>query len=260
MKIDYTRKEAGSTLKIFVWKDMTALAEPVTVTADESPFTIPPDFTSHYEFEENLTDSVTNETTATVAPTNIDGTTTETAAYADGYTGKAVSFNGTTAEGVNYGTGINLGKVITDSKYTVAFRMKANAFTFGTAGVFINSGTKASENWLSAPFGSQTNGSTMIWSRKLPDSHLPLDSTGTMSVGKWHHVTVAVNGSDAALYIDGVKTGSGNVANTVSADTDTYLGVNFWDTPFNGLIDDLYIYNGATLTDEQIVNLYEATK
>lgn len=54
-------------------------------------------------------------------------------------------------------------------------------------------------------------------------------------------------------------TGSGSVADIVTDSTDTYLGVNFWDTPFNGLIDDLHIYNGTTLSDNQIMALYEVT-
>ena len=76
----------------------------------------------------------------------------------------------------------------------------------------------------------------------------------------WHQITIAADGTTALLYIDGVKVANGEVNNTVSDSTDTYLGVNFWDTPFNGLIDDLYIYNGTTLTDEQVTNLFEATK
>ena len=135
--------------------------------------------------------------------------------------------------------------------------MKANAFTQHTSGVFINSGTKSAENWLSAPFGYQTSGNTMIWSKGSGAYNDTIG--GKMTVDTWHHVAVTQNGSTATLYIDGVKAASGTASNTISADTETYLGVNFWDTPFNGLIDDLYIYNGTTLTDEQVMNLFEAT-
>ncbi|MCH5210540.1 MAG: family 43 glycosylhydrolase [Oscillospiraceae bacterium] len=252
-RIDYTRKEADSKLKVFVWSDLMPIAEHVKVTASENPYKMPDGYTSYFAFEDNLKDEVSS-VTGTVAATNIDGSTTAEASYADGFNGKAVSFTGAG------GTGINLGKVITNTKYTVAFRIKANAFTQYTSGVFVNSGTKASEDWMSAPFGSMMDGNTMIWSKRGSASHVSLDSSGTMMTGTWHHVAVAADGNNASLYIDGVKTGSGTVANVVTSDTNTYLGVNFWDTPFNGLIDELYIYNGKTLTDTEVTNLYEATK
>ena len=46
---------------------------------------------------------------------------------------------------------------------------------------------------------------------------------------------------------------------TVEKNTETYLGVNYWYTPFNGLSEDLYIYNGITLTDDQVTCLFEGT-
>lgn len=57
----------------------------------------------------------------------------------------------------------------------------------------------------------------------------------------------------------GPMTGGETVENTVDENIETYLGVNYWDTPFNGLIDDLYIYNGTTFTDEQAAELFEGT-
>ncbi len=263
MKIDYARKEADSTLKIFAWKDMEPVAESVTVTASENPYQIPTGYTSYYEFEDNLTDSVTSKDAVTAgwsdtlaAGSRITTAKSATAAYADGYKGKALSMTG------NGSDGVNLGKVITNGKYTVAFRMKANAFTFATSGIFINSGTGSSENWVSAPFGSQTEGNAAFWSNTASASPDHVQSSGgKFLAGTWHHVALAADGGTASMYIDGVKVvDKGAVINTISENTETYLGVNYWDTPFNGLIDDLYIYNGTTLTDEQITGLFEATK
>ncbi len=264
MKIDYARKDANSTLKIYAWKDMEPVAEPVTVTANENPYQVPTGFTSHYDFEDNLTDSVTSTNAVTAgwsdtlaAGSRITTAKSQTASYADGYNkGKALSMTG------NGSDGVNLGKVITNGKYTVAFRMKANAFTFATSGIFINSGTGSSENWVSAPFGSQTDGNAAFWSNIAAASPDHVQSTGgKFLAGTWHHVALAADGGTASMYIDGVKVvDKGAVINTVNENTETYLGINYWDTPFNGLIDDLYIYNGTTLTDEQVTNLFEATK
>lgn len=263
MKIDYARKEADSTLKIYAWKDMEPVAEPVTVTANENPYQIPTGYTSYYEFEDNLTDSVTSKDAVTAgwsdaldAGSRITTAKSQTASYADGYKGKALSMSG------NGSDGVNLGKVITNGKYTVAFRMKANAFTFATSGIFINSGTGSSENWVSAPFGSQTDGNAAFWSNTASASPDHVQSSGgKFLAGTWHHVALAADGGTASMYIDGVKVvDKGAVINTISENTETYIGINYWDTPFNGLIDDLYIYNGTTLTDEQITGLFEATK
>ncbi len=251
VEIEYTRQNSDAQMFILAYFGDKVAALPVEITQFENPYQVPTGFTSHYDFEENLTDSVTSTTTAAIVPTNIEGTTTASASYADGYKGKAVSFSGAG------GTGVNLGKVITNSKYTAAFWMKATTFTQHTSGVFINSGTGSSENWLSAPFGWQQSGNTMIWSK---NGETYKDVVGGSIDDAWHYITITVDGTTAALYIDGVKAASGEVNNTVSDSTDTYLGVNFWDTPFNGLIDDLYIYNGTTLTDAQVTNLFEATK
>ncbi len=258
VRFEYKRKSPNSTLKLFVWKGMNPTAEAVTVTATKSKYqyTIPEGYTSYFKFDGDLTDSKTSAQGTLTSEKITSGTAAPSvASYDNGYNGKAVKFTGAG------GYGINLGKVITNEKYTVAFRMKANVFTQHTSGIFINSGsTDPNENWLSAPFGSMTGGGTTIWSRKQPASHHTLEnSTGQMKTDTWHHIAIAVDGKNASLYIDGEKTGSGTVDNTVDANTETYLGVNYWDTPFNGLIDDLYIYNGITLTNEQVTGLFEAT-
>ena len=105
-------------------------------------------------------------------------------------------------------------------------------------------------------------GSTKIWSGKGSSSgvnRLSVESSITMKKNVWYQVAITADNGNAALYIDGVKAGTGGAANSINDNTQTYLGVNFWDTPFDGLIDDLYIYNGTTLTDEQVTNLFEAT-
>ncbi|MBQ8300612.1 MAG: family 43 glycosylhydrolase [Clostridia bacterium] len=253
--IDYTRAEDTSTLKLFVWNHMMPVAPVTEVKDTTSPYAMPEGYTSYFTFDEDLKDSLTEANGAFVA-TNIDGTapTFETAsALKDGYKGKAIEFTGANSYGVN------LGNVITNSKYTLAFRMKTNAFTAFTSGVFIDSGSKTDEKWVSAPFGYQSGGSTMIWS-KSGSTYLDIVSGTPTSADTWHQVVIAADGTTGSLYIDGALVASGSISDIVTTTTNTYLGVNYWDTPFNGLIDDMYIYNGTTLTSEQIENLYFATK
>ena len=88
---------------------------------------------------------------------------------------------------------------------------------------------------------------------------MSISSSGVLNTDTWHQVVIAADGGTASLYIDGAKMGTGTIADIITSDTVTYLGVNYWDTPFNGLIDEVYIYNGTTLDDTQVTNLYEAT-
>jgi len=80
------------------------------------------------------------------------------------------------------------------------------------------------------------------------------------SLMQWHHVVATVSGTTGTLYLDGSATGSGDVG-TIPANTlDVYLGMahpgrgaGFW---FNGIIDDVRIYNRA-LSPDDVAVLYE---
>ena len=81
-----------------------------------------------------------------------------------------------------------------------------------------------------------------------------------LPLGEWSHIAVTVDSSKVGmdpvlneevpntyhseLYINGEKIGEGPVAtSTFSGDSKVYLGINCWDPNFNGLIDDLKIYD-----------------
>ena len=76
-------------------------------------------------------------------------------------------------------------------------------------------------------------------------------------------ITAVVDNGNGILYYDGVEVGTieeGTVLPSVTADDRSfYLGVNAWDKPFAGLIDELYIYD-RSLTADDVKELYEATK
>ena len=251
--INYARKAENSTIKLYVWKDMTPIAPMTAVTETALPYTIPEGYTSYFPFDETLTDGIANGV-GVVVPKNIDGTSTSSPSYDEGYKGRAVKFTGSNSYGVK------LGNVVTKSDYTVSFRMKASAFTQFTSALFIDSGSKSNENWLSAPFGTQTGGGTMIWSNNSSNGHPSISSSATLTTDKWYMITLTAEGSKCTMYVDGVECASGSTVNTIGLGTNTYLGVNYWDTPFNGLIDELYIYDGTALTAEQVESLYFATQ
>ncbi|MGB6839304.1 MAG: LamG-like jellyroll fold domain-containing protein, partial [Microgenomates group bacterium] len=83
-------------------------------------------------------------------------------------------------------------------------------------------------------------------------------SMSGISTGTWYHVAGMYNGTTAKIYVDGVEgtpdsTYSGNINNTEGKNL--YIGRGYynsaWENPFNGLIDDVRIYNYAR-SEEQI--------
>ncbi len=228
-----------------------------TTDAEGNTPTLPdvelPEPTSKFEFEDNLTDSVTNADGTTVAEKITTGTATTAAQYDTGYgdNGKALKLTGDGSYGVS------LGNVITDRKYTVAFRMKANAFTACTAAIFIDSGDATTQKWVSAPIGWRNDNSQYlkVWSNN--GDFIDLISNFIPATDTWYYIVVAADGGTAKLYVNGKQVGNGSIADVITSDTTTYLGVNYWDPPFNGLIDDVYIYNGTTLSDAQVKKLCE---
>ena len=75
----------------------------------------------------------------------------------------------------------------------------------------------------------------------------------------WHHLAVTINGSTAVFYLDGaVRTGAtGTVANPTSGTQTLTIGrrSGTTDYPWNGLLDDVRIYNRA-LTPSEISSVY----
>ena len=76
---------------------------------------------------------------------------------------------------------------------------------------------------------------------------------------EWHHLVVVFNNSNALVFLDGEQKKSYGTINTPKNNTSIlYLGGSL-NRYFNGLIDDLRIYN-RVLSSEEIKLLYESTK
>ena len=77
--------------------------------------------------------------------------------------------------------------------------------------------------------------------------HLRVD--GFLTEGQWHHVAGTWDGLTQRLYIDGVEIAS-QALSGVLGDT-SHVMISSRDTPFNGMLDEVRIYNRA-LTQEEI--------
>jgi arabinan endo-1,5-alpha-L-arabinosidase len=78
----------------------------------------------------------------------------------------------------------------------------------------------------------------------------------TIKTGEWTHLAYTVDNGTIIVYVNGEEKFTGtdfsNIFTTTNANFS--LGVNYWDTPFQGLMDELRIYEGA-LTPTQVANL-----
>lgn len=215
---------------------------------------------AHYEFEDNLSDSTGNFSDGIVIGTKI-GETGGSVTYTDGVVGKAVYLDGA--------SGIQLpDNLIHSYKYSIAFWLKADQLTNYTPAFFGCVKNKTNE-WLSIPPGGLAafGGRFQIWSNYNNGSTWFDGLTNVnLEVGKWYHIAVVVNEGELSVYINGEKQALDtriNGQNSLQAlfpdlfsnkDAIFTIGVNYWDTPFKGLIDDLRIYSGV-LTDSEVLSL-----
>lgn len=243
VSIDYEKKDENNdnVIRIYVWDNLTPVTK--AVTASKS---VAESCTAHFAFDGTLENSVTGESAAITGNKSNAAATVENAqfenAHGDNCDDKAVVFTGADSYG------LNLGKVITKSDYTIMFDMKVNEFTFGTPGLFID--VDGGSKWVSAPIGWQTDGTAMIWSND--GSYLDCVTSHKSEAGKWYNVVISVSGGHARVYVDGKFVGDGKIADSITANTNTYLAVNYWDTPFNGSINNLYVYDGSALNEYSI--------
>jgi Beta-xylosidase len=199
-----------------------------------------------YDFEGNLTDSTGNQAAGTttgklVTDAPAAGATT---AYSDGRSGdKALQLDGASG-GVRLPDGL-----ITSDLYTVSMWLKPAALTNYTTAFF---GATGSDNWISfVPGGAAGINKAMLFNGE--PWYTKAQAKSLLPVNEWTNVAFSVDNGSVYLYINGELVHEGtdfpsvfNGPNSILA-----LGVNYWDTPYNGLIDDVRIYDIA-LTEEEI--------
>lgn len=172
--------------------------------------------------------------------------------YVDGIKGLAVKLDGT--------SGVRLpDNLITSNSYSISLWLKPSAFTDYTTAFF---GGASANAWISLVPSMAGTAKTRLWgdmggyfdSGEL-DSRIPLN--------QWTHLVLTVdgdNGNVLKIYKNGSLslTASGvPKVFTVAGETNEFaLGVNYWDTPFNGAIDELKIFAGAIDADT-VTTLYQ---
>lgn len=202
---------------------------------------------AYYPFDSTLQDESGNGESATVIGELIDqkgGTIT----FEDGKFGKSAYFNG--KSGLLLPNGM-----ISSNQYTVSVWLKPEALTSFSTAFF---GATASDNWISlVPSGhDHVDQDTLVWSgEQWYDARTGLK----IKEDEWTHIAFTVDDGEINVYVNGEKSFSGTDFPNVFTRTEAIftLGVNYWDTPYQGFIDELLIYNQVALSDKDIQTYYQ---
>ncbi|WP_400245873.1 glycoside hydrolase family 43 C-terminal domain-containing protein [Niallia sp. JL1B1071] len=201
--------------------------------------------TAYYDFNEGLADRSGNQADATVTGDRIHNTGGKIT-FEEGIVGNAAKFNG--ESGLKLADGL-----IASNKYSISLWMKPEEITEFTTTFF---GTRTENNWISLV--PNAHNVTKVWSHN-GDQWYDAVSDSIIQKNEWTHFGFTVNEGEAKVYINGEeKFSDGNfpdVFTTVNAQFS--LGVNYWDIPFKGLMDEVRVYDGLVLSANEMQSLFE---
>lgn len=233
------------------------------------------DLIAHYGFDGDTKNEVTGED-ATQTGQKFADAAGDTFTYEDGVNDKAlVMAKGNT-------DGFNLNVAAKSDSYTVSVWIKGDEINgFADPIVWYGGTNQSPEAWTGIWPGLQatwTHGGPVIGSNDSAgvragvhsDEIKIVESASSVNID-WHMITAVFDGENASLYYDGKLVGDTVLSYTDEAasehaeatipsvtgdDKSFYLGVNAWDVPFSGLVDELYIYDRA-LTADDVSELFE---
>ncbi len=223
---------------------MLLLVLALTVSAEDG-------LVAHYAFEKNLVDAAGNFSAGQPIGSRIGstiGVVTDQVGeqyaeveYVEGVEGFAAKFDGLT--GVLLPSGL-----IDGSTYSISLWINPEVLTQHTTTFF---GAVSGNSWISIVPDGPTTHFTMLWSGEKW-----FDATAGFTIPKneWTHFAATVDNGHVIVYINGEEkfneTGFPDVFGSFEGDAVFAIGVNWWDAPFRGLLDELKIYNRVLSPDE----------
>ena len=181
----------------------------------------------------------------------------------------SMSFNGTNQRANSVGAVSNYSFIQNSGVFSISCWVKLSSTSLlgQTSQISILGNTPTtSEKGFYLMFGDGTANNRLSFAMTKASAGTPVilynSSNNAINDANWHHVVVTGNGSTATFYVDNVAlTASSAFGSFSSSDSTRTLTIGacnsstgdnyFW----NGLIDDLRVYNG-TLTTDQIATLY----
>lgn len=207
-----------------------------------------------YSFEEGLSNSEGADA-ADVIVTGLGAYEGEVV-YEDGFKGSAVRLG-------DYGLRLNQADL--GENFSVSMWLKADG-TFPENQVLMFLGYHSPEQWLAVSGNKSGTSNCKFWAHDGSEytSHTTI-STMNIASGGWHQLTLTGSESTVTAYLDGeavaYSSGQDGASNHPLAgeNQDIYIGVNYWDTEFEGLVDEIEVYD-CTLSADYIADAYaEAT-
>ncbi|MBM7539922.1 family 43 glycosylhydrolase [Amphibacillus cookii] len=247
--------EAGEVKRPMKEESNREVTLTVTATNDQYSETKTFKFTVLAEFDQHLAayypfDNGLNDYTQQVDDGEVTGrlisNTGGQISYQEGQFGQALYLDGTS--GVRLPDGLLSGE-----HYSISFWLKPERLTDFTTAFFA---AHDQDNWFSfTPRGH--NGETMLWSLENGnwfDGYLEEN----VEADVWSHLALTNHNGELTLYLNGEQAMTFQNFNHVLTDLNGVfaLGVNFWDAPYQGLIDELVLYQSYTLTDQDVKALY----
>jgi len=205
---------------------------------------LPKGLVAYYPFDGDLRDANSLLGEGKVIGPKVDQTGGKVS-FGDGVVGKALVLDG------NSGVLLYEGSIET-YEYSIALWIYPEELNYYTTAFFaaVNPDT-----WISIVPGGHSlfEGRAGFWSGS---AWFDGWTDVKFEVGKWYHFVVTVDNGLVRVYINGEKRFEGKkVQDLFRGDKVVItLGVNWWDLPFKGKIDELRIYN-KVLTDEEVREL-----
>ena len=166
--------------------------------------------------------------------------------------------SGTDDKAVQLGSyGLELAEKNIGTEYTVSCWVKPDG-TIANNTPVIALGYHTPEFWTAISGDGGTN-TCKVWTNDAINSKFKWQTLASMTVpsGEWSMLTLSQSADTLSMYLNGNLVGTATAPDIMNAEKAAIdLGVNNWDTPFAGQVDDVYVYN-ESLTATQVRYLYD---
>ena len=153
--------------------------------------------------------------------------------------------------------GLKLNQQDLGDDFSVSMWLKPNGeFVKNEAVMFL--GYHSPEKWLAVAGPENPGPSCKFWTNGSGNGQsFAWTGFGNMTMdSSWHCLTVTGSNEGVTAYLDGKAVGTGgSIAPLTGENQDIYIGVNNWDTEFDGLVDDIKVYN-RKLSEQEVLQLY----
>ena len=229
---------------------MSSAAFPNSMSVKAENRTLEDGLVASYDFnKKDLTNGVSEQGQAEAIVTGL-GAYEQALTYEAGDTDK-----GQALKLGDYGLKLNQRDLGDD--FSVSMWLKPNGdFAENEAVMFL--GYHSPEKWLAVAGSGNPESDCKFWTNGSGNGQsFGWTGFGNMTIdSSWHCLTVTGSNEGVTAYLDGKAVGTGgSIAPLTGENQDIYIGVNNWDTEFDGLVDDIKVYN-RKLSEQEVLQLY----